>query len=303
MIINLKEYDLVITTSFENDFTKSGHLYELIDYHFICRKSNINSILLLSGGIKRLDVEMIVNDKYNFSETEYNDFFENVKELTPKILICNNLCVVDGFTRFGSSTIYTDNLLLFRCSQSDFSDLLNKKTIKNVHILQDFEVYSEKYEHFNVVNYTKKILWSKYKKPKTIKTNTAMFYSTSNCRKLSIGEIERLVKKHNFKKYILLTDDVDYFKILESNTFQILNTPTPNVFEKFDSFIYTSLPQKFDCSPRFVVECALLDKEVVYEIDYVCPGLEARKKYIKNNLDYLILKENDFFVNYVGKIL
>lgn len=301
--MNLKEYDLVITTSFENDFTKSGHLYELIDYHFICRKSNINSILLLSGGIKKNIVESVVKDKYEFSKEEYDDFFENTIESTPKILICNNLCVVDGFTRFGYSIIYTENLLLFRCSQSDFSDLLKKNTIRNVHILQDFEVYSEQYCNFKVVNYTKKILWSKYKKTKQSKTNTAMFYSTKNCRKLPINEIERITKKYNFENYILLTDDVDYFKSLKSNNFQILEIPTEQIFEKFDCFIYTSLPQKFDCSPRFVVECALFDKQVIYEIDYFCRGLEARKKYINNDLNYLTLKENDFFIEYIGKLI
>ena len=301
-IINLKSYDLVFTTSFECPHGISGHLYELIDYYYISTQNNIKSAILLTDTTTKAVFEKAVKEKYNFTESEYNDMLANTYECAiPHIVMANNMCVVDGSWRFRSCTIYTENMFLLRCSEDDFSSLNNHKTIKNVHVMQDFDLYSERYTDLNIttIPYVKKILWSKYIKPKTVKTNTALFYLTTNCRALPPEEIGNIIAKGEFDNYLIVTNAPKIYASLTSDKVTVECAPVKDIFDRFDTYIYTATPLKADCSPRFIVECAVFGKEVIYEIDYLCAGVERRKADIARDLNSLLLTDSDFFIEYV----
>ena len=105
-IVNLKDYDLVFTTSFENTHGVSGHLYEMIDYYYICKQSGLRCGILLSDGTTKELFRIALTDKYDFSISEIDDFLVNTLEvLQPKIIITNRLCIVDGDSRLNNSTI------------------------------------------------------------------------------------------------------------------------------------------------------------------------------------------------------
>lgn len=300
-ILKLKDYDLVFTTSFETTHGLSGHFYELIDYFYIFSLSGFKCCILLSDGTTKETFFNSITEKYNFSEEEI-ELYENsiFEQKTPKIIICNNICIVDGSCQIGSCTLYCENAFLLRCSQYDFSKFINSKTIKKVHLLQDFEVYSERFEKENisVIDYNKKILWKKYKPPKNFITDTALFYLTTNCRKKTSEEIKKIIDKYNFKKFLIVTNKPEMYQTLCSEYIKVERGPVKNIFESFDTYIYTDTEKKFDCSSRFIVECAVFDKKVCYEIDYFDIGLEIRKKDVRENLQGLHLNVDDFFVNY-----
>ena len=72
--------------------------------------------------------------------------------------------------------------------------------------------------------------------------------------------------------------------------------PVDNLFDKFSTYIYTPVPRKWDCSPRFIAECKYYGKEVIYHnIDYwdVDLGLYWRKHDIDNEFDSLFLRDAD----------
>ena len=301
-ILDLKKYDLVFTTSFFYTHGVSGHLYELIDYFYICTQAGLKCCILLSDGVAKPTLIQTIKDKYNFTETEINQFeLCSVECHKPKIVMAQNICIVDGSWRVLDCTMYANNMFLLRCSNDEFEYFSNSKTIKKTHLLQDFKLYPERYDHLNieVIDYVKKILWSKYKHPTAVKTDTALLYLTTSTRAIPVEEVERIIARQYCPKHLIITNDVNKYKHLASDTVFVECAPVDNVFERFDTYVYTATKWKTDCSPRFVVECALYNKSVVYEIDYHCAGLERRKEDIKNCFEKLELHLDDEFVSYV----
>mgnify|MGYP006279944993 CR=1 FL=1 len=197
--------------------------------------------------------------------------------------------------------MYADNVFLLRCSEPDFSFFHNHKTIKRAHIMQDNRLYDERYENLNVsvVDYVKKILWARYKKPSPAKTNTGLLYLTTACRSIDVKSVQNIIAKQICEKHLIITNDPNKYKSLVSDTVEVMLAPVSNIFERFDTYIYTPTEYQSDCSPRFIVECAVYGKEVVYEIDYSCRGIDRRREDIRENLSQLELTLNDFFIEYV----
>ncbi len=303
-ILNLKQYDLVFTTSFFYTHGVSGHLYELIDYYYICKQAGMNCAILLADGITFDLFKTAVTDKYNFTDAELSDMLSNTTECyRPRIIMANNICIVDGSWRMLDCTVYADNVFLLRCSEDDFTYFSNHKSIKKSHLMQDFDLYPERFEELNieVVDYNKKILWQKYHQPQPVETDTALLYLTTNCRVLPAEDIQQVLDKHKYPKYLLVTNEPEIYASLASDTVTIAQAPIKNIFECFDTYIYTATPKRADCSPRFIVECAVFGKDVVYEIDYVDLGIECRKRAIEKNVNDLQLTTDDLFVSYVKR--
>lgn len=304
-IVNLTNYQLVFTTSFEHKHGVSGHLYEMIDYYFITSTNGIKSAILLSDGTTIDMFEKAIKDKYDFNPKEVDDILANTIECSyPKIIRANNLCIVDGFGGFRNGIVYADNLFLFRCSRSDFAVFSGHKTIKRTFLMQDFKMYKDRFEYLDieVVDYVKKILWQRYKQPSVDKTNTAMLYLTTNCRALPVKDVQRTMNKHPYENYLIVTDRPEVYQSLQQDNVRIEQAPVKDVLSMFDTYIYTSTPLKSDCSPRFIVECAVFGKEIIYEIDYFDPGIQARKDAIESGVEQLMLTESDYFVQLVKSL-
>lgn len=305
-ILNIVEYDLVFTTSFEHEFGISGHLYEMIEYYFVSKKNNINSAILLSDGSSIELLEKSIREKYDFTESEIRDIIDHTIVChRPKIIKANNICLVDGSPRFFDAVIIAENMFLFRCDLADHSYYHNHKSIKKVHLLQDFKLYSEQFNELDieVVDYMKKLLWNKYIKPANTITNTALLYMPTNCKALAVEEVESIINRYAFDHYLVITSKPELYKLLSSDEVTVEMIPVANLYERFDTYIYTRVPRKLDCSPRFIVECAVFNKDIIYDIDYIDKGVDRRREAIADGVDTLLLTENDFFVEYVKRYI
>jgi len=305
-ILDLKQYDLVFTTSFFYTHGVSGHLYELIDYFYICSTNGLSCAILLADGVKKDVFKRAILDKYSFTESEVDNILSNTIEcFQPRIILTKNICIVDGSWRVLNCTIYADNAFLLRCSEDDFTYFSNSKSIKKSHVMQDFKLYPERFETLNivVVNYIKKILWGKYKTPAPVKTDTGLLYLTTNCRAIDVNAVEKIINKGICNNYLIVTNNPIIYKPLEAPDVKIVQAPVKDIFEQFDTYIYTPTELQSDCSPRFIVECAVFGKSVVYEIDYICKGIERRKEDILNDLSSLELTNTDFFVTYTKECI
>ena len=268
-IVNLKQYDVVLTTSFEFKYGISGHLYEMIDYyHAIKTYTTLSPCILLTDGTTTAELQRAVSQKYT------DVVISNVVESKhPRVILAKNLVIVDGSPRLRGADIFADNVFLFRCSESDFS--VFSKFACTTYLLQDFEVYDERYDHtmLKVVDYKKKILFSHYKEYTHSATDTAMFYLTTSCRSLTNEELSKVITKYGFPNNIILTDNPALYNI--GTVYQV---PVESLWDKFSTYIYTSIPRQIDCSSRFILECLHYGKDVVYDIDYHDRALEVRKK-------------------------
>ena len=285
-IINLKQYDIVLTTAFEFKYGVCGHLFEMIDYYYAIKEyTNLNPCILLADGTSIADFRRAIEQKYD------NLQIENViQSYQPKVIIANNILFVDGSPRLNNADIFAKNIFLFRCSESDFSKFTKSKS--TVFLLQDFEIYDDKPDNLTLIDYKKKILFSKYRSFECNTTNTAMFYLTTVCRALSRDVLQKTIEKHKLDKYIILTDKPDLYN---DNVYRI---PLDNMWSMFNTYVYTPIPRKIDCSSRFILECMYYGKDIIYDIDYYDKALEVRKK---DGLKGTILTKDDEFIKLLNE--
>ncbi len=275
---------LTITHSWISGYEHGGcgHTYEVIDYFYILSKFVDTKILLVVNYTLEYFRE-IIERKYSFSTEEVNyiinrtviktqDEMKDIKKIYARIVL-----VTDGFF-FKEHPFISKHLICFPCHKK----YINEFYINNLTILQDNRIYIKTK---NSINYIKKILLDKIRKPVN-KSDKILIYTNSNLRKYNIT-------KYPKDSVVVVTNDE------KIDGYQYLDLPVDNIFDEFNEYIYTPVSGQFDCSPRFIVECAYFGKKVTYDIDYYDIGLEVRKQDIKDNLMGLNLTEDDFIVQYI----
>jgi hypothetical protein len=167
----------------------------MVDYYYAIKQyTSLVPCILLSDGTTLTQFHTAVKQKYN------DIIVENVIEhFQPKIIIAKNLLIVDGSPRLKGADLLVNNIFLFRCSEHDFSYYKDKNTF----LLQDNEIYDDRPLNIKVINYKKKILFSKYKNYDRTVSDTAMFYLTDVCRALPQSELEQSIKKYGFTNNII----------------------------------------------------------------------------------------------------
>ena len=273
MIIN-DNSDILITFSWGN-FTHgvSGHLFECIEYYYILKK-HFNIKILIPEFIR--DYEKILRTKYTFNEDEVRDIIKNTIIISkPTLVKTNNIFFVDGsWNNIKRTNILYNKILCFACG--DFSILDQDEAT----VLLDYRVYSKKPK--KSFNYKKKVLLSKLEKP-IRENNKTLIYATENCR------------------------DTDY-DVDNSLKLRKEDLPVLDLFNKFNKYVYTPISRKFDCSPRFLVECRYFDKEIEFHpevLEYFEEdlGLYWRWNDIQNNFESLELKESDKIIDILSDII
>lgn len=292
------DVDLVLTYSWStNNHGICGHTYEVIDYYYIL-KDHFNVKILLAEDINWETFKIALEDKYNFTEDEIQMYKDNtVFKNRPILIKGNNILFTDGgVTSINFNQMLFKNIFLFSCGDKKIKN--NNK--ENVYVLQDNRVYDE--VQLNGINYKKKILFSKYKEV-TESTDDILLYGTKNCRNIELSMYAKLLRKYS-NDFIVLTSTENKHKDLNKRL-KFCELPLKDLFKKFNTYIYTPVPRKFDCSPRFIAECKFYNKEVIYEIDYINEdkGLFYRKLDIDTDFESIVLQHDDELINILRNII
>lgn len=294
-IINLKEYDLVLTYSFGASVRNcTGHIFECIEYFHIL-KEHFKVAILIGDCVDFADILDNIMKKYNFTLEEKTDIIDNLFiGNNPHIVIGNNLLLVDGnFKRLADKKMFFDNKMCFPCGVQKYEDYPQDVTIFADERVYDF--YGD-----NVHHYVKKMLFSKMDLP-TIEEMALspeydyMMYITEGPRELTTEQIEKLAQKYYHGSIVIYTD---YDIRVNSPNVTIKRVPVDDTFN-FKTYIYSSIERQFDCSPRFIVECQLRGKNVIYELNYNMSndkGLFFRNRDL-NDINSIELKPNDSIIN------
>lgn len=275
-----------------------GHLYECLDYYFIL-KDEFKVGILIGDGLEWEIIYRAIVNRYNFTEEEIKDIKDNmVFSDKPKIVKCKNILFTDGMiSALENIIVVSDNIIHFACG--DFTVKDNKKDTN--WILQDYRCYPECH---NSIDYKKRILFDRIKKP-TKSTNDSLLYITNNCRFMGIEEVLNVVKKYGKDRtYRVLSFTPEMYVGLDNIETEKL--PIENIYEKFQTYIYTPVPRQWDCSPRLIAECKYLGKDVeYYNIDYWEKdlGLKWRKWDVDNDFDSLHLNKDDEIIKILRGII
>jgi hypothetical protein len=236
--------------------------------------------------------ELSIKSKYNFTDIELQDIKDNtVFNNRPNLIKGSNILFTDGgVVNMKTITLLFNNIFYFACGNKEIKD--NDKD--NVYILQDDRVYEPVKR--NGVNYKKRILFDRLK-PIGDSKDQVLIYATKNCRHIS--------NFTDYTKYGKIIAIVNSIPKSESGI-EFLMPPVDNIFEQFNTYVYTPIPRKWDCSPRFIAECKHYGKKVIYHnIDYweEDHGLRVRKWDIDNDFDSLHLKDNDDIIEILKGVI
>ena len=261
-----------------NEHGICGHVYEVIDYYMILKN--------------HFKVGILFAEEFELDLSKYNFTSEEIDDINNAILYCDKPALIKGsnilFTDGGvinnrDKVLLFDNIMYFACGDKEVKN--NNKD--NVYILQDDRVYDPVIK--NGINYKKRILLDRLN-PVVVHEDRPMVYATTNCRDTNLT---------GFPHNTLVISDKEY------DGFECVIPPVHNIFEKFHTFIYTPVARKWDCSPRFIVECEYHDKEVEYhDIDYweEDKGLYWRKWDIDNDFESLYLKDDDEIICIIKQV-
>lgn len=304
-IVQIDEYDLILSQTWQTGSTIthgiSGHLFEIIDYYMILKNHFNVGIAFFESFLSWDKIEKSIRNKYEFTEEEILDiksvmgFYEE-----PSLVRCKNILFVDGdIINLQHQTIIADNILCFACGDKS----LQEHTKDNMWVIQDERVYPK---CLNGINYKKKVLFDRIKRPEK-SDDGFLLYLTTNCRFMAIEQLILMIAKYGKdKKYKIITNDTNYYDVFGKDNIKILEAPIENIYEQFDTYVYTPVERKMDCSPRMIAECKYLQKEVLYyKIDYLDEdrGLYWRKWDIENDFDSLFLRDGDEIIEIIQKII
>jgi len=295
-IINLKQYDLVLTYSWHknNDQGICGHTFEVIEYFWLL-KDHFNVCILNAEKITLEEYVVAIKSKYNFTDNEIKQITDKIVfSRQPLVVLCNNILFTDGaVNKINETKIIYDNMFLFSCGHLP----IKENTKENVYVLQDHRIYER--AKVNSIEYIKKILFSRFKEVPTHKNRT-LIYATKNCRALNNDYYKALLEKNN-DNFLVLTNSENKLTFTDDRITQI-EMPVKDIFSEFNKYIYTPIERQFDCSPRFIAECKHYGLGVQYDVDYIDKGLEARIKDLET-MSKIELKKDDSIIEIIKSII
>lgn len=287
-----------------------GHIYEMIEYAMILSETMQVGMLFGDSVTSVSQLTSIINNKYNLEQEVVDNLISNtIFADNPKYVIGSNILLVDGglrrFQEYGVKLVF-NNIICFKCS---YMDTIYDRCYKNVTLLQDNRVYADvtPQDCDIAIQYVKKILFDKLKKPNSPDSPAHLLYLTKNCRELDIDTVRELVMSTD-NQYLLATNDIDRYSSLNSDRINVVPVPLDNIFEQFSTYVYTPTFKTWDGSPRFPAECKYFDREVeFYDIDdqYLNKdrGLYYRMKDIESGLHNITLTQDDEIFNILNETL
>lgn len=294
MFILPEEYNVLLTFSPIKEIT--GHWFEVFEYYWYLKEHNLKPYMLFhSPGLSFEDVYSALKDKYSVDIPKKDLYvLSKVEKLIAAPLAVALVC--DGnFSALREQGVKIIAKKIFGFGCGDVS--IPYGDYKDAEYLLDKRVYDVSYG----IYYAKKIYADILRKP-THKKNNTLFYLTKNCRALPLDCIQKAIQEEykDYDEHIIVSPDNSYSSL--SGNVRCVRPPLVNIFNEFDTYVYTPVPRHFDCSPRLIAECALFDRKVdYYHIDYFDKGLEVRKKDIEDGRVWL--RDDDAIVDIIRNYL
>jgi hypothetical protein len=290
-------YDLWLTYSWSgNNHGVCGHTFEVIDY-FTILKDHFTVGILLAEDIDWAMFEQCIRNKYDFTDAEILAIQQHTVFCNrPTLLTGKNILFVDGgVINTSRLALYFDHVIYFACGNREICHNTNP----TVHVLQDDRVYAP--VAVNGINYKKRILLDRLKRYTGTPDDRALVYATKNCREVAdFGPLQQ------YHPEILAVVSPSEYNRRPPPGVTFIAPPVEDIFAKFSTFIYTPVPRKWDCSPRFIAECKYYDRPVIYhDIDYweVDHGLYWRHHDIEHDFDSLFLRSTDDIIPILKDII
>ena len=277
-----------------------GHTFEAFDLYLFLKDflPDLEIKILIQDKIKNTLIKRSFQEKYNipFDRISKDIIFKQFKKKID-FFVSNIFINTSGLDDDKLKKYKFSHYISFRCNP--FKKLIDKE---NFYYFFDTRVYKRfndpELKKSKIFHSVKKFYFKYYKKINKTE-NRKLIYLNSNLRKIDIDYYKRKYQNVLF---------------VSGNKFEhpdVIQAPVKNLFEKFDTYIYTPIQRQFDCSPRLLTESFYYNKKIIFDFDfkeYAGPdygdtGLYWRWYDIQNNFNSLIYDENDELLLFLKKIL
>lgn len=313
MIVRVpRDLDIVLSMSWEPHRPHGicGHIYEMIEYGMLLSEHMKTGLLFGDTIQSKQQLIDIISNKYTYTDEQINRLVENtIISDNPTYVIGTTILIVDGglrrFQEAGIRLIF-DNIICFKCS---YIDTIHDRCYTNVTLLQDDRLYANiTPEDCDMsTQYVKKIDFQRLRDVNDCDTDTCMLYLTGNCRELELDMVRDITGRDS-RKYLIVTNDVNRYNILNTSNVTVKSTPVNNIFEHFNTYVYTPTLKRWDGSPRFPAECMYFNRRVEFcgvDDQYMSEdrGLYYRMQDIQEGVDKITLSKDDDILSILNEII
>lgn len=273
-----------------------GHLFEAFDLYLFLKENLTKNIkILIQDKIKNNLIKQAFEDKYSLSFSDIQDdiIFSRKKLYASKIFINTSGANAKDLLKY--KFLY---FISFRCNP--YKELVDRDKFFYFYDTRVYEQFDKNinFKKSKIIHSVKKFYFKYYKKINT-EDNKKLIYLNSNLRKINIEYY-----KNKFNNVLFVSGN----KLIHSD---VLNAPVLNLFERFDTYIYTPISRNFDCSPRLLTESYYYNKKIQFDFDfneYAKPnakdsGLYWRWFDIKNNFENLFYNKNDNLLKFLKGLI
>ena len=287
-----------------------GHTFEVLDYYLFFKDLDPSSDIkiIIFDKISKEKILNAYNEKYDLDDLNVEKDIEIRKYNFSKknIISGNEIWIVTSGFDYGfeqNTKFLVKKIISFECSEHDYTNLLKQS---NFYLLRDPRLINSKFtkKDGNVFDYVKKIYFNRFNRFKKIGSkskNKILVYVNNYLKDLCESDLEFLnsISNELEKDLLFISGTKLSNKQLEKyKAFgELKYAPVENLFNQFDTFIFTENQRNYDCSPRFITECKFYNKKIISLIKTDLGALTRIKDL--ENLQNLNLKDKDeilFFI-------
>lgn len=233
----------------------SGNIFYQFEYYIYLLKKGVDVRLIFTPSCDVDRIMEIMCDRYNLDDIDYISgvYSDGIVRSPNVITTTKTLYDLNG-------DIQSDSLYVV----DTWASFYHKKEIDVMISNMNAKRYNE-CPWCGDVNYTRPIYFDLLKRP--IKSNDAIYlHIAGNARHISIGDFIRYISPIVKGRRVVVSytkEQERYLYFLKSLDVEAHIDHTPNLFERFDTYMYVLL-RGFDFSPRMILESCYFDKKIIY---------------------------------------
>ena len=310
----MKKYDISIY--FQANYLCSGSFYDSFEYFYLFLQAGYDVCFIVMSPVSEDVVYTALNDRYDVDIEllkkdifvyQNNDFIRKVNKIVP---IYSNIIFAPSMS--SCAQMYYYEIFIPKRKVITIWELPpTHKFIKtfetkrdNLLMLYDERVF-DKYRDYSHEKYRRTLYFDIMKPLDKEVRDSCMLNMVTDHKCYPVEDLKDFMNKYKFKHYTITTKDrwYDKYKVLESDTVDVLKTPIEDYMYKFNTLLY--LPsirgmwadygdKDMDPSPRLLPECVWFDKTVVYHNHgKLKDGGYWRWEDCVNNFDSLVMTKDD----------
>lgn len=314
MGIETRKCDICIY--FDANYLCSGSFYDSFEYFYMFKQKGYDVCLVVMSVVDAAVVYFAITDKYNVDiESLKKDIYvydknEYMRSIRKIVKIFSNIIFAPSMSAL-SQMFYYDIFIPKKKivtiwelpPEHKFIKAFEKKR-ENVLMLYDERVF-DTYRDYSHEKYRRTLYFDILKPLDKEVRDSCMLNMVTDHKCYPVEDLKDFMNKYKFEHYTITTKDrwYDKYKVLESDTVEVLKTPIEDYMYKFNTLLY--LPsirgmwadygdKDMDPSPRLLPECVWFDKKVIYhDFGKLKDGGYWRWMDCHYDFDSLIMKQDD----------